>query len=244
MKKILIIGANSAIAQATAKILAKENADFYLLARNKDKLEKFAAYLKDNGAKSVEDHKLNTNDFNRLEPIIDLAFKKMQYFDIILIAHGTLPKQRLCEKDLNLMRLEQMNNAISTTSLLTIITNKLGRNHNTVLATITSIADNWINRNNYIYASAKGMVSIFLKGLRVKFQKSKITILEIKPGLVKTPMTAHLKKKWAVSAEFVAKKIVIAINKKKEIVYIPYLWKWVLFILNKIPKSLLNKLNL
>ena len=70
MKKILIIGATSAIAEATAQRFAKEGASLYLLARNEERLASLAADLKIRGASSAAYALLDVNDRVRYEEVL------------------------------------------------------------------------------------------------------------------------------------------------------------------------------
>ena len=126
MKRILIIGATSAIAGATARILAQRGDRLYLLARNQERLSSLAADLKIRGAASVGYSRLDINDFDVHEDTINTAFAALGKIDVALIAHGTLPDQRVCEADFNTALAELNTNVISTVSLLTHLAKKLG----------------------------------------------------------------------------------------------------------------------
>jgi len=96
-----------------------------------------------------------------------------------------------------------------------------------------------------VYGSAKGALSIYLAGLRGRLQKSGVTVLTIKPGFVDTPMTAHLKKGLLfASADKVAAGIDRAIEKKKDVVYLPGFWRLIMLIIRLIPERIFKKLKI
>jgi len=113
------------------------------------------------------------------------------------------------------------------------------------IAVITSVAGDRGRQSNYVYGSAKGMVSTFLQGLRNRLYRAGINILDIKPGFVDTPMTIDFKKGplW-VSPEKIAEGIVEAIDKQKTEVYLPWFWKFIMLIIKLIPESIFRKMKL
>ena len=89
------------------------------------------------------------------------------------------------------------------------------------------------------------MVSVFLQGLRNRLHRSGVTVLDIKPGLVDTPMTAGFEKGvlWA-QPETIAAGIVRALNAGRGVVYLPWFWKYAMLIIRNIPESIFKRLEL
>ena len=245
MKRTLIIGATSAIAEATARIFAQRGDRLYLLARNQERLSSLAADLKIRGAASVGYSRLDINDFDVHEDTLSAAFAALGKIDVALIAHGTLPDQKGCEADFNTALAELNTNAISTVSLLTHLAKKLERQKSGTIAVITSVAGERGRQSNYVYGAAKGMVSVFLQGLRNALYRSGVNVLDIKPGLVDTPMTARYKKGvlWA-KPETIATVVVRALDTGKSVVYLPWFWKYIMPIIKSIPESIFKRLDL
>jgi len=245
MQNILIIGATSAIAEATARLYAQRGDKLYLFARNQERLIAIAEDLKIRGASTVDYVLLDVNDFEAHENTINTVFKTFGKVDVVLIAHGTLPDQKSCENDFNMTLLELNTNAISTISLLTHIANKLEVQKSGNIAVITSVAGDRGRQSNYVYGTAKGMVSVFLQGLRNRLYKSGVNVLDIKPGFVDTPMTVEFKKGllWA-KPETIAKRLVTAVDKCAYEVYTPFFWGFIMRIIRSLPESIFVKLKL
>lgn len=245
MQNILIIGATSAIAEATARLYAQRGDNLYLLARNEERLSSMAADLKIRGATSANYGQLDVNQFKVHAKLIDTAFKNLGTIDVVLIAHGTLPDQKACESNFNTTLAELNTNAISTISLLTHIANKLEAQQDATIAVITSVAGDRGRQSNYVYGAAKGMVSVYLQGLRNRLHQSGVRVLDIKPGFVDTPMTAAFKKGllWA-KPETIAKNVVDAIDKHKNEIYTPFFWRLIMLIIRNIPESIFKKMSL
>lgn len=245
MQKILIIGATSAIAEATARLFAARGDRLYLLARDNERATTMAADLKIRGAESVEHAVLDVNDMQRHEAALAEAINRLEGLDVALIAHGTLPDQKVCEQNRRTALLELNTNGVSVVSLLTPLANYCEKQGHGVIAVISSVAGDRGRQSNYVYGAAKAMVSVFLQGLRNRLAASGVHVLTIKPGFVDTPMTAAFKKGplWA-RPETIARGIARGIEKKKDVVYLPFFWRFIMMIIRAIPESIFKKMSL
>jgi decaprenylphospho-beta-D-erythro-pentofuranosid-2-ulose 2-reductase len=245
MKRILIVGATSAIAEATARRYAREGAAFYLLARDGERLAALAADLKIAGAGEAHCAAFDANDFDRHKALIDMAYAALGGLDLVLIAHGTLSNQAACEKDFALTLQEINTNALSAISLLTCLANRFEAQGNGTIAVISSVAGDRGRQSNYIYGTAKGALTIFLQGLRNRLASKGVQVLTIKPGFVDTPMTTSFRKGalWA-KPEQIAEGIYKAVARRRDVVYLPFFWRWIMLIIRSIPEGIFKKLKL
>jgi len=245
MKRILIIGATSAIAEATARLYAAEGAKLFLIARDAQKLQALAADLSTRGSAEVLTAEMDANDYDQHAAVITQADAALGGIDFALIAHGTLPDQAACENSFALTRQEFETNCLSTLSLLTHLANLLELRGAGTLAVITSVAGDRGRQSNYVYGAAKGAVTLFMQGLRNRLFKQGVHVLTIKPGFVDTPMTVHLAKGmlWA-SPDDIATGIVKAVDKKQNVVYLPSWWRIIMTIITTIPESLFKRMRL
>ncbi len=245
MRKILIIGATSAIAQATAKLFAQKHDALFLVGRDAGKLEAIAADLKVQGAHKVDYTALDLNEFAQHPSMIEQANASLEGLDIVLVAHGTLDDQKACEQDYAKAEQALHTNFLSVVSLLTPIANRLEKQHYGCIAVISSVAGDRGRQSNYVYGAAKGALSIFLQGLRNRLHSANVCVLTIKPGFVDTPMTASLKKGalWA-KPETIARGIYRAIKKRKNSVYLPWFWWFIMAIIKNIPEPIFKRMKL
>jgi len=245
MKKILIIGAGSAIAEAAARQWAAQGHSLYLLARNEERLGAMAADLKVRGAAVAAFGVLDVNQFERHAAAIDAAVAALSGLDTVLIAHGTLGDQKHCEKDVAATLQELNTNALSVISMLTLLANRFEAQRYGTLAVIGSVAGDRGRQSNYVYGTAKGAVTIFLQGLRNRLQPAGVQVLTIKPGFVDTPMTASFKKGplWA-TPEAVAASIVSAVEKRRDVLYTPWFWLGIMTLIKLVPERVFKKLKL
>jgi short-subunit dehydrogenase len=242
-KKTLIVGATSAIAEATARLLAERGCSLYLVGRSPERLESIAADLKVRGAGAVGYEAMDANDFGAHEAMLERAIQSLGGLDIVLIAHGTLGKQSASESSVEMTMQELNTHGLSVIALATRIANHFAQQRSGTLAVISSVAGDRGRQSNYVYGSAKALVTAFLSGLRQRLNKCGVTVLTIKPGFVDTPMTAEFAKGalWAKPQQ-IARGIVDAIDRKRDVVYLPSFWRPIMFIVRAIPERLFKRL--
>ena len=245
MRKTLIIGATSAIAEATARILAGRGDSLYLVARNQARLTSIVADLSVRGSPRVSSEVLDANDLAGHEAMLERAAAFLGGYDTVLIAHGTLSDQQACEASVDLALQEINTNALSVVALLTRVANHLAQQRSGTIAVISSVAGDRGRGSNYVYGSAKALVTAFLSGLRQRLGKVGVGVVTIKPGFVDTPMTAAFPKGplWA-SPGRVAEGIVKAIDRRSSTVYLPGFWWPVMFIIRALPERVFLRLSL
>ena len=245
MTKILVIGATSAIAEHCSRLWAARGDVLYLVARNEERLKTITTDLKVRGAAEVYSQCMNLNEMKSHAAMLDAAETAMGGIDTVLIAHGTLSKQKACEQNVEEALAEINTNALSTISLLTHIANRFEGKQAGTIAVISSVAGDRGRASNYIYGSAKAMITAFTSGLRQRLHKSNVAVITIKPGFVDTPMTASFKKGWLwASPRQVAKLIVIACNKKSSEIYTPKIWWIIMFFIKLIPHNIFKRISL
>jgi decaprenylphospho-beta-D-erythro-pentofuranosid-2-ulose 2-reductase len=244
-RKILVLGATSGIAEATCRIWAFQGASLFLVARNAEKLAAVAADLKTRGASHVETAVADLDDTDQHPALLAHAINSLTGMDIAYLAHGILGDQTEAERDFNTAAQILHTNFVAPVSLLTWLSNFCVQRRAGTIAVISSVAGDRGRKSNYLYGSSKAGLSAFLGGLRNRVDREGVTVLTIKPGPVKTAMTANMPKseKFA-DVESVAESIINAIDKRKDILYVPFHWQPIMFIIRNIPERIFKKLNL
>lgn len=254
MSKILVVGATSAIAVAccrewltrAARVAQEDGVEFFLLGRRADRLEQIADDLRARGAVSVAWHALDLADTAAQRPALLDAIAALGTLDLVLVAHGTLPDQAACEADPDLAAREFSLNATATITLLLHLANHMAGQGHGSLAVITSVAGDRGRPSNYVYGSAKASVSVFCEGLRVRLFRQGVHVIDIRPGFVDTPMTKDLPLPRALVAtpDDVARRIATAIERRKDVVYVPWFWALILWVIRVIPPPVFKRLSL
>lgn len=245
MRRVLIVGATSAIAEATARMFAARGDALFLAGRRADVLDTIARDLVIRGARQVEIEALDANDLAGHEPMLERAERLLGGLDTVLIAYGTLGDQKASERSTDLTVRELHTNAVSVAALLTRIAARLEERRAGTIAVISSVAGDRGRQSNYVYGSAKALVTAFTSGLRQRLYKSGVAVITIKPGFVDTPMTAAFPKGplWA-RPERIAEGILRAIDRSAGVVYLPAFWRPVMLLICAIPERLFRRLNL
>jgi short-subunit dehydrogenase len=244
-RKILILGATSGIAEATCRIWATQGASLFLVARNPQKLAAVAADLRTRGANYVDTAVADLDDTDRHPELLAHAVNSLTGLDIAYLAHGILGDQAEAERDFNAAAQIIYTNFMAPVSLLTWLANFCVQRHAGTLAVLSSVAGDRGRKSNYLYGSSKAGLSAFLAGLRNRVDREGVTVLTIKPGPTRTAMTAAMpnSEKFA-DVDSVAESIVSAIDKRKDVLYAPFQWRPIMFIIRNIPERIFKKLNL
>ena len=245
MRRILVMGATSAIAEATAREFAALGDALFLVGRNADRLGAIAADLKLRGAAQAEIQVMDARELAGYPALVDDATRRLGGLDTALIAHGTLTDQAAAQASSELMLAEFQTNALSYMVLCTELGNRFEQQGRGAIAVISSVAGDRGRQSNYVYGSAKAAVTAFTSGLRQRLYPKGVQVLTIKPGFVDTPMTASFKKGplWATPAA-VAKSIVKAVQTGKPVLYTPWFWWGIMQIIKNVPEVIFRKLKL
>jgi hypothetical protein len=244
-KSIVIFGASSAIAQEVARQATSTETHFILVGRDEHKLSVVASDLKSRGAAAIRVVSGDLINFSEIKALVDVLWNDLDYIDFVLIAHGSLPDQVRCETDMDYACSQLEINFISSALIAQLAANRLKLQGSGTLAVISSVAGDRGRQSLYLYGAAKAGLSTFLEGLRHRMYGTGVKVLTIKPGLVDTPMTAHLKKGPLVSSpKVIAHDILKAMVSSKDVVYSPWFWQWIMLIIRSIPRCLFYKTKL
>jgi decaprenylphospho-beta-D-erythro-pentofuranosid-2-ulose 2-reductase len=238
-KKILVLGATSGIAEATCRIWAAQGAQMFLIARNPEKLAAVAADLKIRGAAYVGTAVADLDDTEKHAELLSHAVNSLTGMDVAYLAYGILGDQPRAEQEFEHAAQILHSNFVAPVSLLTWLANFCVQRHAGVLAVISSVAGDRGRKSNYLYGSSKAGLTAFLGGLRNRIDREGVTVLTIKPGPVKTAMTASMK-----GSEKLAATIANAIDKRADNLYVPFQWQPIMFVIRNIPDRIFKKLNL
>jgi short-subunit dehydrogenase len=244
-KRILALGATSAIAQAALRLLAEKGAVFFLVGRNAQKLIAVRDDLLTRGAGAATVFVADLDDTRAHPAMLAHAVSVLGGIDVALLAHGVLGEQAVAQMDYATAEAILRTNFLSAVSLVTWLANYFEAEGRGTIAVVSSVAGDRGRKTNYVYGASKGGLNIFLDGVRNRIDRAGVQVLTIKPGFVATPMTAHLKKN-ALFAEpgRVGKDIVRAIEKRKDVVYSPPFWGLIMLVVRSIPRRIFKRMNM
>lgn len=246
MKRVVIVGATSAIAEHCARLWAAQGqVQFILVARDESKAHAIAQDLRVRG--SDVSTSVQTVDFTDAKAIAALAQRLGTEgpLDRVLIAHGILPDQADCQRDLDLTASSLQINAVSPALFAEAFANVLAKQGNGTLAIIGSVAGDRGRRSNYTYGAAKALLAVFAEGLRHRFANTTVRVVLIKPGPTATPMTAGLAIRGRLAdVRSVAGVIVRGVDAGTPVVYAPGLWRTIMLVIRHLPNRVFDRMNI
>jgi decaprenylphospho-beta-D-erythro-pentofuranosid-2-ulose 2-reductase len=243
--RVLIVGATSAMAGETARVYAAYGARLFLTGRNAERLEAVAADLRVRGAQAVETAVLDVTDRRRCDAVVEAAWAAFDGLDVALVAHGVLPDQARCQASAAETAEALEVNFVSTAALLTPLANRFELARRGCIAIITSVAGDRGRQSNYVYGAAKGGLDRFVEGLRNRMFHAGVAVVTLKPGFVDTPMTAGMRQgPLFASARRAGRDIHRAIERRRDVAYIPWFWRPIMAIIRAIPEGMFKRLRL
>ncbi len=244
-KSVVIIGATSSIARALGIDLANQGASLYLMARDAFELERIAQDIAIRYQVKVFWGVLEAQNYDQHSLLIDQIRGKLDSIDGIIVSLGELGNQQTAQSNFNEAQRIIHSNYTGVASILSYFANYLENQKQGFIVGISSVAGDRGRQSNYIYGSAKGALSLYLQGLRSRLSKSNVHVMTVKPGFVDTKMTFGMSGLFLVaSPDSIATGIIKALEKQKNIVYLPSFWWLIMTIIKLIPEFIFKKMKL
>jgi decaprenylphospho-beta-D-erythro-pentofuranosid-2-ulose 2-reductase len=244
-KRVAVIGATSAIAEAAVRIWSSRGARLVLVGRNADRLEAICADAKVRGAAQVE---AVVADCAATEAPLELnrIVGILGGLDVVLLAYGALGDQAQLESDPSATASLLQTNFTSVAAWCQKAAIVLEGQGSGALLVIGSVAGDRGRKSNYIYGSSKAGVGVLVEGIAHRLARSGARAVLIKPGFVDTPMTAAVAKKGVLWArpEAVARTIVAAADRGGPVIYAPGFWRAIMFVVRNLPSAIFHKTNI
>lgn len=242
IKNVLILGATSDVAKALAIEYSTAGNSILLAARSVGRLDSLKSDLTIKYQNKVE-----LVEFDASLPATHQQFYDSLHVkpDVVVCLFGFLggiPEDRSWKATEEIL----MVNFVGCVSILNIVANDFAKRNEGVIVGVSSVAGERGRQSNYIYGSAKAGFTAYLSGLRNQLFPLGVHVVTIIPGFIKTKMLQGLKTPAPLTASpmQVAKSIVNAVQKKKNVVYVRWFWKWIMLIIKSIPEGIFKKLKL
>lgn len=242
---VTIFGATSAMAQETAKCFAAQGANFFLVGRDQEKMAAVARDLTARGAARCESFVCDLSDLAACGRAVEAMKTLFPVTNVALIAHGSLGVAKDAARSYAAAEATLRVNFLSYVALLTELGNHFEGQKTGVIAAISSVAGDRGRQSNYVYGAAKAGLSAYLSGLRNRLAKAGVRVVTVKPGFVSSPMTAHLPQgPLFISAARAGGEIHKAIMGRRDVVYVPFFWAFIMLVIKAIPEAIFKRLKL
>jgi short-subunit dehydrogenase len=243
MPSILIAGAGSDIARATAKVFGSAGWDLILTGRDMEGLSGISSDLSVRLGRPVQYFHYDVTDENHRLKLWDSLETKP---DAVLIAIGMLGDQELARSDPDLAGKITEVNYTGLLPLLIQASDAFEKRGSGTIVGISSVAGDRGRSSNYTYGAAKAALTVYLSGLRNRLASKGVQVITIKPGFVRTSMTEGMKLPGLLTAspEEVAQRIYKAVLKKNNVVYVKWYWRWIMSAIKLLPEFIFKKTNM
>ena len=238
MKKIVIYGGSSLISIELIKILNMRTDKFFIFCRNKD------TFINQIQQLNIDENKFNIFqiELENLKDNLDNVATIDNINELYWVAGYTgdpsteIQDPEICKKNIEI-------NFLHPIIIINKLIEKMLLDGSSSIAVITSVAGLRGRSKNMFYGSAKSALISYLSGIRQRFD-GKINVTTVIPGYVRTAKFNITTYKFLISEpDKLARKIVDAVNNKKEIIYSSFLWKLIMSIIKIIPEKIFKKLR-
>ena len=241
---ILLLGGTSEIGLAICeRYLRNAPARVVLACMPGDPLRDTAkAQLTQSGAKSVEVIDFDAVDTGSHPTVIDEAFAGGDV-DVAIVAFGLLgDAEELWQNQRKAVQIAEINYTAAV-SVGVLLGDKMRAQGFGQIIAMSSAAGERVRRSNFVYGSTKAGLDGFYLGLGEALREYGVRVLVIRPGQVRTRMSAHVKEApLTVDKEYVADLAVTASGKGKELVWAPGTFRYVMMVLRHIPRPIFRRL--
>jgi short-subunit dehydrogenase len=243
----MILGATSAIAEATARLYAAEGAEILLVGRQAERLAAIAADLGARGAARVETAVRDLADTQDAAAAFAGFVAALGGVDHVLLAYGTLGDQQAAAHDPAAAAASLCVNFTSAAAWALLAADAIERQGHGSLVVLGSVAGDRGRRANFVYGAAKAGLSALVEGIAHRFANSGPRAVIVKPGPTVTPMTdgfANRKGLMWATPQTVAAIARRAAEHGGPVVYAPWFWRWIMLAIRLLPAPIFNRLDI
>ncbi len=242
---VVLLGATRGMGRAVARCMAARGDRLFLLGRSPEELTRSAADLEIRGAAGTAGTATcDLLDPASFGPALDSAFEALADVDCVVVTAGLFATQEALENDPDqLARLLQAD-FTGTIGFCEEARKRLLRAGGGTLCVFSSVAGDRARKPVVLYGAAKAGLSHYLEGLDHRFHGQGLVVVTVKPGFVRTGMTADLDPPpFAGEPEAVAATVLRAIDRGRPVVYAPPIWRLVLGVIRLLPRSVMRRLS-
>lgn len=243
VQTVLVLGGGSDIAASTVKLLAQNRCRSAILAgRDPSKLGPVADELRHAGLETVDIVMFDADAPDTHQAVIDEIFADHPDIDVVLSAFGVLGDQHEFDADPTAAAAAASTNYVGAVSSGLAVANQLKAQGHGTLVVFSSVAGERVRADNFVYGSTKAGIDAFAQGLGDSLAGSGASVMVVRPGFVRTSMTAHMDDgPMATTPEEVAADIVAGLKRGAHTVWSPAKLRFVFTVLRHLPRPLWRK---
>jgi decaprenylphospho-beta-D-erythro-pentofuranosid-2-ulose 2-reductase len=243
---VAFLGATKGMGRALARLLAERGDQLVLMGRDLVDLERSAHDLAARcpAAKRATVVHCDLADPSTFAPALDAARRALSKLDAVIVTAALFAPQRELEADT--MRLEELLTVDFTNTVLFCEAARklLLEGGGGTLCVFSSVAGERGRKPVLLYGAAKAGLTHYLEGLDHKFRQAGLKVVCVKPGFVKTSMTAGSPPPpFAGEPDRVARDVLRALDRATPVVYTPGAWRFIMFIIRWLPRAVMRRIE-
>jgi short-subunit dehydrogenase len=245
LPKAVVVGASSGIGAAIARKLAQEGYIVALLARRQELLDEMVEEINNLvGEKRAVSYEHDVTDDKGITAMFQTILQDLQTIDVLVYNAGVQPLVGSSEYDAakdHVMIDVNFKGAVSWLAEAAVLFERMGQGH---LVGISSVAGDRGRVTNPGYNASKAGLSAYLEALRNRLTRKGVHVLTVKPGYVETDLLPPSKGPFpAVSPEKTADDVWRAIKRRKQVIYTPWWWRYILLVVKHIPSVIFRRMS-
>ncbi len=239
----IVVGASSGMGAALVKALAKKGYNVAALARRQDKLDELVNGIKANTIVKAVAH--DVSDYDAVPELFSSLVDELGGLDLIIYAAGVMPKVGPDEFDFDKDRQQVEINLLGAMAWLNLAARRFQITQSGTIIGIGSVAGDRGRVGSPVYNTTKGALATYLEALRNRLTRHGVQVTTIKPGFVDTAMLDGVEGTFMViSPEKAADQILRAAERKRQVAYVPFQWRFIMLIIQHIPSFIFRKLSI
>jgi decaprenylphospho-beta-D-erythro-pentofuranosid-2-ulose 2-reductase len=244
VQSVLVLGGGSDLGLAIARELVGRRARTVVLSgREPERFAAGAAALREAGATRVETLPFDATDFDSHAKFVDETFALVGDIDLVVIAFGVLGDAEAAERDAATALEIVQTNYTGVVSVSIPLAERLETQGHGTLVLLSSVAGERVRKANFVYGSSKAGADGFFQGLGDRVVGTGVHVMIVRPGFVRTKMTAGMKDApLSTTPDVVATAVVSALARDREIIWVPAPLRWVMAVLRHVPRPIFRRL--
>ena len=240
----IILGATSSMARAFARAVAAEGAAVLLAGRDSEELAALAADCRLRGARAAEAMAFDAREPATFGAIVERMEAEEGEVNAAVFV-GSMPEQAAIDRAPALIDGVIADSFTGPARFLQMLAPLMEARGGGTVVGVGSVAGDRGRLGNYVYGAAKAGFATYLSGLRNRLTRAGGHVVTVKPGFVDTAMTWGLPGLFLVaSPEAVAADLLRAVRKKRNVIYTPFFWRWIMLIIRHIPEPIFKKMKI
>lgn len=242
----IVVGASSGLGEELAKVLAVGGVRVALVARRAEELERVAQDIHRRCPDTqVLVYAHDVREFEAVPALFQQICRDLGGLDLIVYAAGVMPRIQPDEYNFEADRQTVEVNLLGAIAWLNLAADRFGRAKAGTIVGISSCAGDRGRRGYPVYGATKAALNSYLESLRNRIGRYGVSVVTVKPGPMDTPMTRGLgKQPFLISAEAAARQVVQAARRRKHTVYVPSIWRPIMWVIRSIPSAIFKKRNI